>query len=933
MIKKTQDSFLSNKPTLFASFLFVFVLSTGALFAQTAKITGIVLDEQNYSELIGVSVSIEGTTRGTITDFEGKFVLDKLTPGKYNLVFNYISYAKKVVPGIEIKAGEIKDIKVLLIESANELKEAVVKAQIKKETIEGMYLQQKKNITISDGISAEVIKRTPDANTGEAMKRISGATLQQGKFAVIRGLNDRYNAAMINGSPLPSTEPERRAFSFDLIPTNMVDQIVIIKTAAPNLPGDFAGGVIQVTTKETPSKPFLNVSLSSSYNSLSTGKDFKHYQGSSTDKWGFDNGTRQLPEGFPTTEELRNGSNLERAQKEADAGKLLNNNYALLNKTAMPNLSTQISGGKVFKIKKEELGIVFSTSYGNSNSFQQVDRNWYDFAKNTQFNYLDSLYENNVKVGALLNLSYQLKENHKFSFKNTFNLSGENATATRIGPSQAEGIFKQAYSYMYTQNKLMLSQLNGEHVFRDKEVKLNWEMSRAVTSRNMPDYKNVEYRGNEKENLTLGVINSANENAARLFTDLNERLHTAGASVALPMPIHANSTLKAGAFFQKKDRTFDARMMGFARARNSTFDAALLLLPIDQVFNYENMGLNGFKLNDITNASHQYDANSTLGAGYIMSESKFGKRLRAVYGLRYEAYNQQLVSATRNNEIVDINTDFNDWLPSMNVVYSINSKSNVRLSASKTVSRPELRELAPFSFYDFSTSSSLEGNDKLKRAVIKNLDMRYEIYPGAGQIFTAALFFKQFDNPIELVLANDISLGVIRRSFVNLPRATSYGGELDFRYDINKSWTMYGNFTYIKSVIEQGNNLNRWSENRPMQGQSPYVVNYGVLWNVEKYNLSVSALYNIYGDRIYNVGNTSYPDIYERARHLVDLQVTKSFLKKKLEAKLGVSDLLSRDLIFYMDYDKNNRYTEKDDNVIFRYKMPRTITAGVSYKF
>jgi outer membrane receptor protein involved in Fe transport len=211
--------------------------------------------------------------------------------------------------------------------------------------------------------------------------------------------------------------------------------------------------------------------------------------------------------------------------------------------------------------------------------------------------------------------------------------------------------------------------------------------------------------------------------------------------------------------------------------------------------------------------------------------------------------------------------------------------------------------------------------------------MRYEIYPGAGQIFTAALLFKQFDNPIELVLANDISLGVIRRSFVNLPRATSYGGELDFRYDINKSWTMYGNFTYIKSVIEQGNNLNRWSENRPMQGQSPYVVNYGVLWNVEKYNLSVSALYNIYGDRIYNVGNTSYPDIYERARHLVDLQVTKSFLKKKLEAKLGVSDLLSRDLIFYMDYDKNNRYTEKDDNVIFRYKMPRTITAGVSYKF
>lgn len=908
------------------------LLTVGFANAQTSKITGIVLDEQNYSELIGVSVMIEGTTRGTITDFEGKFVLDKLAPGKYNVVFNYISYAKKTVP-VEVKAGEIKDIKVLLNEAANELKEAVVKARIQKETIEGMYLQQKKNITISDGISAEVMKKTPDSNTGEAMKRISGATLQQGKFAVIRGLNDRYNAAMINGSPLPSTEPERRAFSFDLIPTNMVDQIVIIKTAAPNLPGDFAGGVIQVTTKETPSKPFLNASISSSYNNLITGRDFKTYKGSPTDKFGFDNGTRQLPESFPTTEELRSGSNLERAQKEADAGKLLNNNYAILGKTAFPNLNTQISGGKVFKIKKEELGVVFSAGYGNSNSFQRVERNWYDFAKNTQFNYVDSLYENTVKVGGLLNLSYELKDNHKFSFKNTFNLNGENATATRVGPSQAEGIYKQAYSYMYTQNKLMLSQLNGEHTIPAKKVKFNWELSRAITSRDMPDYKNVEYRGNDPESLTLGVINSANENAARLFTNLNEKLHTAGGSVALPLFFHENSTLKAGVFYQKKDRTFDARMMGFARARNSTFDQSLLELPIDQVFSYDNMGLNGFKLNDITNASHQYDANSRLFASYIMSESKFGKRFRAVYGLRYEAYNQQLLSATRNNEIVDINTDFNDFLPSMNVVYSVNSKSNLRLSASKTVSRPELRELAPFSFYDFSTSSSLEGNDKLKRAVIKNIDMRYEIYPGAGQIFTAALFFKQFDNPIELVLANDISLGVIRRSFVNLPRATSFGGELDFRYDINKAWTLYGNFTYIKSKIDQGNNLNRWNENRPMQGQSPYVVNYGVLYNWEKQNLSVSALYNIYGDRIYNVGNTSYPDIYEKARHLVDLQVSKTFFKKRLETKISVSDLFRRDLIYYMDYSKNNRYNEEEDKVIFRYKMPRSISAGISYKF
>lgn len=919
---------------LLQSTLFIFLtILAFASSAQTSSINGKVVDQKTGEELIGVSVQLEGTSIGASTDYEGQFAIANIKPGIYNLIVSYISYTKKVVNNVVVKANEPVTVRITLEEATNELNEVVITGELKKETQNALLIQQRNAVSIGNGISADVIKQTPDNNTGEVMKRISGATIQQGKFAVIRGLNDRYNAAMINGSPLPSTEPERRAFSFDLIPSNMVDQILIVKTATPDLPGDFAGGVIQVTTKETPDKPFFNVQLGLGVNHLTTSKTFKTYQGSATDALGFDNGTRQLPNEFPTTQELRTGTNMQRAQKEADAGKLLNNNYSIFSNSALPNTSIQLSGGKTYNIKEAKLGVVFSTSYSNSNSFQQVERNWTDFTKNKQYTYLDSMYENNVKLGALLNVSLKLKKNHKLSFKNTFNQTGEDIMASRVGPSQAEGIHKQAYSYMFTQNSMLLNQLNGEHFEPKSKAKFNWELSRGYTSRQMPDYKNVEYRGSNPYNLTLAVINAANENAARLFTNLTEKLHSASASVQLPMPYVKRSTIKAGYFYQHKDRTFDARMMGFAIARTSTFNQALRGLPIDEVFSYDNMGLHGFKLNDITNASHKYTANALLNAAYIMLENKIGARFKVIWGARYEAYNQQLLSATRNNDTVDINTNFNDLLPSLNVVYSLNDKSNLRFSASKTVSRPELRELAPFSFYDFSTSSSLEGNDKLQRATIQNFDFRYEIYPAVGQVFSVAVFYKNFTNPIELVLANDITLGVVRRSFVNLPSAKSLGAELDFRFDLLKSLTAYGNFSYIQSVVDQGDNLNRWSDKRPMQGQSPYIANMGLLYKFKKYDVAVSALYNIYGDRIYNVGNTSFPDIYEKNRHLLDLQISKLFLNKKLEMKLGVSDVLAKDLVFYMDYDKNNAYNEDSDVAVFRYKMPRIINFSVSYKF
>jgi outer membrane receptor protein involved in Fe transport len=919
------------KHSVFVLFLSALLVSPLAVLAQTGKITGKVIDKKTGEELIGVTVVIEGTSFGAATDYEGKFLISNVKPGNYNLNASYVSYNKKVITNVVVKSNEVTTVNFALEESNKELKEVVISGELKKETVSALLIQQRNAVSIGNGVSAEMIKQTPDNNTGEVMKRISGTTIQNGKFAVIRGLNDRYNAAMINGSPLPSTEPERKAFSFDLIPSNMVDQIVIIKTATPDLPGDFAGGVIQLTTKETPERGFFNFQISGGYNNLATFKDFKSYQGSPTDFLGYDNGTRTLPPNFPSTSQIRTGSGLDVIKNEIEAGKMLNNNYTIQTNNALPNYGMQISGGKTYDMGRDKIGVLFSANYSNSRSFQQVNRTWADNTKIQQFNYIDSLYEQNYRLGALLNITYKIRNNHKISFKNTLNLNAEDAVVTRVGPAQAEGIYKRAYSYMFTQNSMLLNQLFGEHYLPGAKIKLNWELSRGETGRKLPDYKNVEYRGNQPNDLTLAVINRANDNAARLFTDLREVLTSASGAVTVPMN-RIRSSVKMGAFYQYKDRTFDARMLGFAISRNTTFDQSLRLLPVGEIFRPENMSLNGFRLNDITNPSHQYTANASTKAAFIMIENRISARWKLIWGGRFESYNQRLISATRNDEPVDVNTTFNDFLPSLNVTYSVNENSNIRFAASKTVSRPELRELAPFSFYDFSTFSSLEGNSNLQRATITNIDLRYELYPSATQVVSFALFNKNFTNPIELVLANDMTLGVTRRSFVNLPTARALGAEFDYRVNITDALTTYGNFSYIFSRIEAGNNDNRWNASRPMQGQSPYIANIGFLYKFDKPGIAVSALYNIYGDRVYNVGNTSFPDIYEKNRHVIDLQISKLFFDKRFETKISVNDVLAQDLIYFMDFTRTNDYVAGEDEVVFRYKMPRIINFSLSYR-
>ncbi|RZK63903.1 MAG: TonB-dependent receptor, partial [Pedobacter sp.] len=364
-----------NLKHAFTTLLFVILGATA--FAQTGKISGKVSDQKTGETLIGVTIKVVGLTKGAATDVEGRYVIGGMTAGKYTIEASYVGYSTKRITDVEIK-GSLATVVDLIMEESNDqkLNEVVITASVKQESVNALYSSQKNSARISSGITADQIRRSPDKNTSEVLKRVSGASVQDGKFLVIRGLSDRYNVALINNSLLPSTEPDKRAFSFDIIPSNMIDRIVINKTASPDLPGDFAGGVTQVITKDIPDNNFINFSISTGYNTQATFKDFTSNKRNGTDFLGFDDGSRGIPSGFPSSRAIYNPANT--AQRVAFS-KLFNNPYKDETTTALPVQSYQFTWGNVARFKNESsFGSIISLNYRREQNKRNAERESFD---------------------------------------------------------------------------------------------------------------------------------------------------------------------------------------------------------------------------------------------------------------------------------------------------------------------------------------------------------------------------------------------------------------------------------------------------------------------------------------------------------------------------------------------------------------------------
>jgi TonB-dependent receptor len=966
--------------TVRLNYLFLLILSVMSFssFAQDkGRIAGKILDKKTGEELIGVSVQIEGTSTGAVTDFEGKYVISSVTPGTYTLLVSYISYNKKVISGIEVKAKDVTTVNVAMEESTRDLNEVVVQAEIKRESASGLLIQQKNATTISDGISAEAIRRTPDRNTSDVLKRVSGASIQDNKFAIIRGLNERYTTAYINGAPLPSSESDRKAFSFDIFPSNLLDNLIILKTATPDMPAEFGGGIIEINTKSIPDNNFQSISISGGYNSITTFKDQLTYEGGKTDWLGIDDGTRALPSEIPTGKAFPVSIN-----DQAKLGKFMKNDWGLQQKTFSPNYGIQYTLGHVWGEKQAKLGAIFAVTYNKTNNYNTTKRKQYDSNYDPSVpvvltsDYEDQNYSEQTLTGLMANLSYKINNNHQFTVKNLYSINSDDKTILRTGtptPLDANPILIRSTAQWFTSNKIMSTQLGGTHYMTDAKIKANWVASYGDVQREIPNLRRNSYSRlshvqetgdpdiapNPKD--TIFKVNTTPASVGpdypgnRFYATTVEKIYSFKGDLSRSFDLksaHLKNMVKVGGLVQERKRDFNASQYGYVTyipggaGSGIKFPDSISYLPPDQVYGTQFMGQSsanygGYALKSNYKPTDSYSAKSKLASAFIMFDNRFKERYRLIWGVRMESFEQDLYTVLDNGTPLDIVTKKVDFLPSINFVYSLTESQNIRLSYSQTVNRPEFRELAPFAFYDFSTRFVVSGNSDLTRALIHNYDARYEWYPGRGQVVSVSGFYKKFLNPIEQTARPDVSNEITYR---NVKSANNFGLEFEFRLLVgaltnanDKSWlnelTVFSNLALIKSKVDVSDVVGAPESSRPLQGQSPYIINSGIQYFNTKTGWSLSASYNKVGQRIYIVGYVNEPDIWENGRDMIDLQAGKTFFKNKLEIRVNLKDLLAQNQYFFQDHNHNNKMDLQKDNIMWTTNYGRTISLNITYKF
>lgn len=910
---------------VFRSALVAFVLSALALVflpqqskAQEGSLYGTVTDGQNGESLIGANVLIVELSKGAKTDIDGKYIIRGVKSGSYTVRISYVGYTQQSMTGVQIEGSRHMDI--VLAEAVVQQQEVVVEATRQTNTEASVLGARRRANTIGDGFSAEQVKLTPDASTGDALRRVTGITLVDNKFIFVRGVTDRYNSAMLNGVALSSTDndADKKSFSFDMIPANLIENTVVTKTSTPDLPGDFTGGLVQMNTLEFPDHPVVKLSISTSYNELSSLRNVNMSQSGGRDWLGMDDGTRDFPSGKLNQFEL---------------GKALPNTWAQKSAHAPMGLSLGLSAGDRFFLGDDQLGYVGALSYRNGIGRTEI-RNKYApggaaiaVGGGTQDVF-------STTWGGMLNLNYKFLSSNKLSLRSNFNQSGtDKVSSTRVLDNNS--VVRDMHVSKWNERSLFVTQLQGEHRIDNffSGLNITWRGTYSSSIAAEPDRKTYLYAKNDgASDSELRLIY-----ADRAWSDLRE--FTRGASVDFDLP-SPSFKIKAGGLYEKKFRTFDIRYFASELDRNSTaYD--LLFLPIENIFSSENYGSGKFSMSELSSAADIYNGESELLSAYAMTEVPFviaAQSFRISGGARMENFMQHVrtVNPDDNGSLYVALIRNVDILPSVNLLYQVNSVTNLRLAYGQSVNRPEFREMASYTFYDYSIYEGTIGNPKLARALSRNYDARLELFPDVGEVVAVSYFYKSLTSPIELIVlpgSNPV------RTWSNAGKGSNRGFEIELRksfgflggYGANISLT--GNYTRIYSAIDYthnykvdmgGGSYQDRSEirTREMQGQSPYMVNVSLLFREPSLGTSFNLLYNAFGARLYAVGSVRETDVYEDAHGVLDCSITQP-LFSRLEMKVSARDIAA----------KTHRFTIRNGEEYRELRTSTTYSLQFGYSF
>lgn len=908
-----------------------------ALFALDIK--GVVRDKHTREPLIGATVQLLPINVASITDINGEFKIKTPKKGTYQVEVKYLGF-QTFRKELTISNTEVS----LLVELTTDdqlLDEILVVGRQVSYSDVGMISAQKNSLVVQSGVSAQQIKRTQDSDASEVIKRIPGISIIDDKFVMVRGLSQRYNNVWINQGAVPSSEADSRAFSFDIIPSSQIDNMIIVKSAAPQYPADFTGGFIQLNTKSIPESNSLSISIGGNTNTATHFRTFLATKGSSTDFLGFDSSLRPLRKGINTPMNTFSQDN-----KAIDIlGNGLNNDWALRNRTPISDLKLNIAYNRVWKLDDgRELGMLASANYSSSyktysdmvnslfGSYDNVNNHPVYLRKS-----IDNQYSQDTKLGMLLNMAYRFNSDNQIEFKNSFNQLGKSRYTYREG-FDAQSNKEKSMEYYYSARSIYNTQLTGKHAINDKDF--DWTLGYAYSNRNLPDRRRILLN----DELIEGKIGlTSGTDISREFTYLTEHIGSLNLNYSHPVELGNLRTLvRAGAYGEYRARSYNTRLFyyNWNYSQNSLPTDFRYLPVVEKLLQPVNYGYDKFYLQEQVNKLNDYRGKNTHLAGYLAWNIPIEK-LVIYAGLRYEYSKMELISNTKAHEKSERSSfyTYKNLFPSLNLSYNLNETNQFRVAYGRTINRPEFRELSPSVYYDFELASNVQGNHNLKAALIDNVDLRYEFYPSSSELISFSLFYKHFDNPIEWTYTVNGGTN-LTYSYTNAKAANNLGVELELKKNLDfmglRNFSINFNGAWINSRVSFQSGSKEKS--RAMQGQSPYLINTGLFYINPDLKLNAGVLYNRIGKRIVGVGrsvgtaggdNTSdIPNSYEMPRNSLDLTFSKGF--KNFEIKLYAKDILSEKVIFKQIADSSST-KNKVEEITKSYRPGSNFGLSISY--
>lgn len=948
----------------------VFICFSYLCNAQTGTVRGVIIDDITGEALIGATAVIDGTTTGSATDFEGSYTIAGLEPGNYTLKFSYVSYQVKIVTDVAVKPGEVTSLNIRLAEDVNKLQDVVVTAELIRNSETALMTLKRKSANIQDGISSESIGRIGDGNAASAIKRVSGVSVQEGKYVFVRGLGDRYTQTVVNGMAVPGLDPDRNSLQMDLFPTNIIDNIIVRKSFTADLPADFTGGIVNIDIKDFPTEKTAKVSASFGYNpSMHFQDNYLTYDGGNTDFLGFDDGTRELPFSSQTEIPLYVTSDPAERAKLTELTRSFNPTFGPIKETSFANYSLGVSLGNQSKREKVTLGYNVALSYKNNTTFYDkvIDKNQYIKNSNNLSDtelILDrsrtgSEGTNNVLLGGLAGFAVKTDAS-KFKL-NVFHIQNGSSQSNII--QEENFVFSNnrsiRYGLAYGERSITNILLGGEHYLNSSKWNIEWKLSPTFSKVEDKDVRVVPFT--LREGGGTAIEPSEGGNPTRTWRFLEESNYSGKVDFTKDFQLFIkDSKLKFGAMNTYKQRDFSIDNFNILIRNEGEVglngDPNNLLKP-ENIWTGENR--TGTYVEGNYQGSNTYEAwNNTL-AFYVSGELTFTDKFKAILGVRMEKYEHYYTGGDQdwynskgndgtyldNEEVINSFKAF----PTANLIYNIIENSNLRISYARTVARPSFKEKSIAQIFDPLSNTTWIGNIDLVETDIDNFDVRWEYFSGRGQTVAFSGFYKKFINPIEIAIYNENNND--NYTAKNNGDAEVYGVEAEIRKNFDfispalEKFSLNINASLIESKLKMnkeeyesrkanlrlnpdGDQIEPLDYTREMQGQAPYLINAGINYDNFDLGWQGGVYYNVQGSALATVGIGAIPDLYTEAFHSINASLKKSFgAEKRAGISFKVSNLLG---------DKRETYYkayESGEPISSSYDPGREFSIGFDYSF